>query len=296
MKIKIILTVIVLFTATVFLSCRKELYSFGDLKSPSDLTVAAVVAGTDVNNPYGSGTGQVNITANATNGLSYKIDFGDGNTQMVPSGTIVYKYSTPGINTYTITINAIGTGGSTSTISKQVKVFTAFVIPPEIVQDLTKGSSQIWVTDAAAVGHVGVGPAGTFTPDYYAATPNSRASCQYDDEITFAKNANGSTSMTVNNMGQSFIIAAATNFYGQSGGDGCYPLTTTSGLLIFSNASSGSTPANSTGIQFLVAGNGIINFGTGGKVYEILAITPTTLWIRNIGIDGNAWYQKLKVK
>jgi hypothetical protein len=49
-------------------------------------------------------------------------------------------------------------------------------------------------------------------------------------------------------------------------------------------------------IQFEVPGNGIINFGTGGKVYEILSITATQVHIRNIGVDGNSWYQKLKNK
>jgi hypothetical protein len=62
------------------------------------------------------------------------------------------------------------------------------------------------------------------------------------------------------------------------------------------DATSGSTPAQSTRIQFMVPGNGIINFGTGGTTYEILDVTTTTISLRNIGIDGNSWYQKLKVK
>ena len=40
-------------------------------------------------------------------------------------------------------------------------------------------------------------------------------------------------------------------------------------------------------------GNGIINFGTGGTTYEILSITDTQVHLRNIGADGNSWYQKL---
>ena len=40
----------------------------------------------------------------------------------------------------------------------------------------------------------------------------------------------------------------------------------------------------------------LIIFGTGGTTYEITAVSPTTITLRNIGIDGNAWYQKLKVK
>ena len=43
------------------------------------------------------------------------------------------------------------------------------------------------------------------------------------------------------------------------------------------DATSASTPANSTRIQFTVPGNGIINFGTGGTTYEILSITATQL-------------------
>ncbi len=49
-------------------------------------------------------------------------------------------------------------------------------------------------------------------------------------------------------------------------------------------------------IQFMVPGNGIINFGTGGTIYEILSISQHNIHLRNIGIDGNSWYQKLKVK
>jgi hypothetical protein len=62
------------------------------------------------------------------------------------------------------------------------------------------------------------------------------------------------------------------------------------------NATSGSNNSVSTMIQFMVPGNGIINFGTGGTVYEILSISNTSINLRNIGIDGNSWYQKLKVK
>ena len=62
------------------------------------------------------------------------------------------------------------------------------------------------------------------------------------------------------------------------------------------NATSASTCAISTDVQFIVPGNGFINFGTGGDVYEILSISETSIHLRNIGIDGNFWYQIFKVK
>ena len=132
---------------------------------------------------------------------------------------------------------------------------------------------------------------------WYAAGPNTREACAYDDEITFSKDALDRISMTIDNKGASMSIGAATGFYGFSGGDGCYAINTGgTKLLAFSAATSGYSSANSTQIQFKVPGNGIINFGTGGVSYEILSITPTTMLLRNIGADGNSWYQKLKVK
>jgi hypothetical protein len=295
-KIKSLLIVFVAM-ALVFTACKKTEYSFGDLKSPANLTLTTAIAGVDATNPNGNGSGTVIITSTADNALTYNIDFGDGKTQVVPSGVITYKYTNPGTADYTITVNVVGKGGVISTITKKIKVFVAFEIPAAILQALTNGSSQIWITDKNAAGHFGVGPTDQFAPIWYAATPNSREACAYDDEITFSKDANNNVFMSVNNKGENFSIGAATSFYGFSGPDGCYAINTGGNKkLAFMNATSTSTAANSTQIQFMVPGNGIINFGTGGTTYEIISITATTINLRNIGADGNAWYQKLKVK
>lgn len=291
------LILVFLITAVGFTACKKTEYKFGEIKTPANLTLTAVVVGADVTNPNGNGTGSVIITTTATNALTYNIDFGDGKTRVVPSGTLTYKYGAPGTYEYTISVNAVGTGGAVSTISKKIKVFVAFEIPAAIVSAITGGSSKTWVTDKGELGHFGVGPATEFAPIWYAAGPDSRDPCSYDDEITFSKDANNNISMSIDNKGQSFSIGASTAFYGFGGGDACLNLVTTgTKKLVFMNATSGSTSANSTMIQFDVPGNGIINFGTGGTTYEILSITATQMHLRNIGIDGNSWYQKLKVK
>jgi hypothetical protein len=278
-------------------SCKKEDYSFGEIKAPKDLTITTEIVGANTANPYGDGSGNVKITATGTGALSYKINYGDGIIEMVPDGVITHRYSMPDTNNYVITVTAVGTGGAVSTLTKQIRVFVNFQIPATILNALTGGSSKVWITDSAANGHFGVGPATEFSPIWYAATPNSREACAYDDEITFTKNANNTISMAIDNKGTSFSIGAATGFYGFSGGDGCYPINTGGNRpLSFANATSASTPAVSTRIQFTVPGNGIINFGTGGTTYEILSVTSNTIHLRNIGVDGNSWYQKLKLK
>ena len=284
-----------LFTLFAFSACKKAEYSIGDIVAPSNLVLTAAVVGVDATNPFGNGTGKVNIIIKADNAITYKIDFGDGNAaQMVPSGIITYKFGSPGTAEYNITINAIGTAGSTSTITKKIKVFVNFTIPANILSNLTGGSSKVWQTDHDAPGHFGVGPNNEFSPIWYAASPNSREACAYDDDITFSKDANDNVSMSIDNKGASFSIGAATAFYGFAGGDGCYAIST-GGVrrLTFMDATTASTPAQSTRIQFTVPGNGIINFGTGGTSYEILSISATQIHLRNIGADGNSWYQKL---
>jgi hypothetical protein len=288
--------VIIAFIA-IAVSCKKETYKFGDLKAPTDLAVATTVVGADATNPNGDGSGSVQIAATSKDALTYNIDFGDGVTRVVPTGTLTYKFTNPGTTTYTITVNAIGTGGSISTISKKVTVFVAYVIPAPIVAALTGGTSKVWITDKGTNGHFGVGPSDQFSAIWYEAGPNTREACAYDDEITFSLNPNNTISMAINNKGTSFSIGAATAFYGFSGGDGCYPINTGgTKVLAFMAATSGSNATNSAGVQFRVPGNGIINFGTGGTTYEIIKYTANTVTLRNIGADGNAWYQKLIVK
>jgi hypothetical protein len=297
MKINIKAIALIFMAAAINLSsCTKTKYSFGDIKTPTDVSLTAKVAGVTDATPNGTGNGAVTITLAAQNAITYKVDFGDGHVLMEPAGTINYNYTSPGTFDYTITVSAVGTGGTSSTTSKKVTVFVAFTIPEAIVTALTGNASKVWQTANETVGHVGVGPADTYQSDYYSAGPNERAACLYDDEITFTKVGNGIT-MSIDNKGASFFTAASTAFYGKSGGDNCYDIDETGvKKLAFMNATSGSTTANSTRIQFVVPGNGLINFGTGGTAYEIMAYTDNTITLRNIGIDKLAWYQKLQVK
>jgi hypothetical protein len=274
------------------------------MKTPSGLALTTTVVGVDNANPTGNGTGAVSINMTATNAITYNIDFGDGNIALVPSGKITYKYTTPGVAKYTITVNAIGTGGIISTMSKSVTVFVAFEIPTTILTNLTGSGSKVWVADKAAPGHFGVGPGPsqganeTFFPSWYAAGPNDRAADGfYDDEITFSKDANNNVSINLDNKGNTFVLGAAVSYYSLTGAEGQFPIVT-SGVkrLSFMNATSNSTAAVSTRIQFSVPGNGLVMVGAGSNMYEIISITSTTMTLRTIGADGNAWYQMFKVK
>src|SRR5690606_26616108 len=161
-------------------ACKKTEYSFGEIKAPTNLNLSATVIGADAGNPDGDGSGNVDIKIMADDAVSYRMDYGDGNVEMVQSGEVMHKYLTPGVNEYTISNKAIGTRVAISTISKTVSVFVAFVIPDEILSNLTQGSSVVWVTDHDEPGHFGVGPIDAFAPIWYSAPPNTREAWAYD--------------------------------------------------------------------------------------------------------------------
>ena len=56
------LSLLCLAAVLVVSGCKKEEYAFGDIKTPKDLTLTAVIAGVDASNPNGNGTGTVTIT------------------------------------------------------------------------------------------------------------------------------------------------------------------------------------------------------------------------------------------
>lgn len=290
---------ILLFLAAALISinsCKKTVYTFGPIKTPTNIVITPSIQGASVN-PTGDGSGNVKLSVTATNALAYKIYWGDGDSTLTSLDTSSHQYITLDTNSYTITVNAIGTGGSTSTASKQIKVLYNFQIPANILTMMTNNSSKTWKVANDVAGNFGVGPASDFTPDYYSAAPNEEPACAYAGVITFSQTGANSISINDNNQGTSFLIAASTAFYGQSGPDGCYVVNTGGTKPIsLSNAHTGSSSSNSTGIVFSVPGDGLVNFGTGAVTYEILSLTSTQMVLRDIGIDGNAWYQILKAQ
>ena len=101
--------------------------------------------------------------------------------------------------------------------------------------------------------------------------------------------------MVLDNKGNTFIIPDYAGYYSLAGGMNTLNTTGTKALA-FTDATSNTTSANSTRIKFTVPGHGLLSWGVGTSTYEIMEITATTLFVRSIGADGNAWYQKFKVK
>ena len=113
-KLKNITLLTLLFTLFTGASCKKSTDAGTSTVIPSNLVVNAV-ASTD-------GSGNVNFTASANNAVTYDYEYGNGVVASVTSGSVTYKYSLAGTNTYTVKVTAKSSTGGTATKTIQVTV------------------------------------------------------------------------------------------------------------------------------------------------------------------------------
>lgn len=283
-------------------SCVEDDYELGTLTTPSNLNITAEVVGVTQDMPYGDGSGQVNFTVTAANAMTYKFIYGDGFTEVSYDGTTSHNFNLNGINDYTVTVIASGTGGVSSSETITVTVFSDFD-DPVTKQLLTGGSTKTWYVAAAQPGHLGVGPSageGSASPIYYSAVPFEKAgspasSCFYTDELTFSL-VGENIVYNYNNMGQTFFNASYVGAFGGGGNqDQCLPLNNPGPVNASLSPSTSGLPAGATtGTVINFSDNGFMSYYIGASSYEILEITPSYMHVRAImGNDGGlAWYLK----
>ncbi|SFU30412.1 Glycosyl hydrolases family 16 [Pustulibacterium marinum] len=293
---------VVLTICLAAISCQDDDQTFGDIVAPTNIEIGYEIVGVDAENEYGDGSGTVNFTVTADNASSYKVMYSDGTSASVPSGVFTKQFTKNGVNTYTVTVIAYGTGGSASNTSTEVKVFSDFS-DPEALQLLTGGSSKVWYWAAATPGHLGVGPnnddlASNYQPTYYAATPYEKAgsadsNCLYENELTFMLDGETLT-YTLDNGGRTFFNVAYEGVVGGSAGqDMCYDYDTSGERVVTLSPSNSLVAAENTrGTSMTFSDNGFMGYYIGTSTYEILSLESNKMVVRAIpGSDPSlAWY------
>lgn len=285
----------------VFNSCQKDEYDLGDLKVPTNVTLSYEIVGVDAENPNGDGSGMVNFTANATNAITYKYDFGDGtDMQIAPSGEFSKQYSITGVNTYDVTVYAVGTGGVTSNLSDTVRVVSTF--EDAGAEDfLTDGDSKTWYWAADQPAHTGLGPVAEdygnteYTwPAWWSIGPfDPDKACMYSAEFVFTKTDQGvSFEQTT---GPAFIPGTYADVLGIEG-DLCYGEDVAESLYGVKNVSFAPSTTQASidgeyrGTTFTLSDGGFLCWWVGKSTYDIIEVTDNILKVRIEQDDTYAWY------
>ncbi|WP_159799361.1 family 16 glycosylhydrolase [Flavobacterium sp. MK4S-17] len=285
------------------ISCQEDDVTFGNITAPTNLEVTYEIVGADGGaNEFGDGSGKVNFKATADNALTYKFTFSDQSSLNAPQGTVTKQFTQNGINTYTVTAIAYGTGGVSTSTTLEVTVFSDFS-DPETLELLTGGSTKVWYWKASAAGHLGLGPnndnpaenastvwytAGAFEK---AGSPNS--SCLYNNVLTFSQEGDA-IKYTLDNGGSTFFNVS---YVGVAGGsqteDFCLPYDTSGEKTVtLAPANSVVVPSVSTGTSMIFSDGGFMGYYIGATEYEILSITATEMKVRAVQANNpaNAWY------
>ena len=309
-------TILVLTALVMILSaCKKQDYSLGDLTAPTNIVITTEILGVDAIHPNGDGSGLVKIIVTADNAISCKAGVSPATLddfKVMPLGNkVTRKFATSGVNTYRMVFIVSGKGGTTATATADIIVRSDFTPAPSIVTNLTANASKTWVVDKSIPAHFGVGPynVASIRPEWWAGAVNEKLTCCpcfYDARFTFTKVNATDYSLTVATSSaftKTGILAGGLPGIPASGDEGCYAYPGGTSAFSFIEASSGapvtpSVPANSTTTQtsILLDGNlTYIGYGALLKEYEILEITPTSMYLRVQGTEtANAWYLKLK--
>lgn len=288
--------VIFLSTFLMLAGCDEENYELGKLKTPSNVALTYEIVGVDDANPFGDGSGMVNFVASADDEINFTYAFGDGTDKKVSAdGIISHPFAKNGVNTYTVTVIAVGSGGLSSTKSVEVEVFSSFS-DPEAEAFLTGGSSKTWYWAADQPGHTGLGPnfedAGKAYAAWYSAAPFEKE-CMYDAEFVFTQTADGVTFEQI--AGSAYIPGTYAGKIGVEG-DLCYGEDVATTLYGVKNVSF--APANSIatvdggyrGTSFSLTDGGFMCWYVGSSTYEIIQVTDNILTVR-VEEDGTfAWY------
>ncbi len=295
------ISVILIGLLVIISSCQKDDYEMGDLISPTNVTITYEIVGVDAENPNGDGSGLVYFTATADNAITYNFSFGDGkNNETAADGKITHQFSINGVNTYNVSVSAVGTGGITSTKSDKVEVFSNF-IDEEALEFLTGGSSKTWYWAADQPGHAGMGTQAedygnldyTFASWWSIGPWDSDKACMYEAELVFTKTDNGLTYEQT--TGMAFIPGTYAGKIGVEG-DVCHGEDVATDLygiknVLFSPSSSrASIDGGYRGTTINLSDGGFFCWWVGTSEYDIIEITDNILRVRIKEDNETAWY------
>lgn len=300
---KIISQYIIIVLSGLFLlisSCDKQ-YELGELKTPTNVTLNYNIIGADNENPFGDGSGKVEFTATADNAITYSYDFGDGGkVEVAPSGTIIHPFAVPGVNSFNVTVSAVGTGGITSSKTDSLSVLSTFA-DTVALEFLTGGDTKTWYWATDLTAFVGLGPVAEDYGNLDYTWPNwwqigawdQDKACMYDAAFVFTKVGNGFTYEQIS--GPAFIPATYAGKIGVAG-DVCHgedvapALYGVKNVTFTESTSKASIDGGYRGTSFTIGDGGFMCWWVGTSKYDIIEVTDNILRVRIEEDDTYAWY------
>lgn len=282
-------------------SCQKDNYELGSIVIPTKVSLSAEIVGADDENPYGDGSGVVNFTATADHEITYNFEWGDGKDNVIAGdGKASHTFSKTGVNTYNVSVYAVGTGGITSIKTIQIEVWSSFT-DDEAVQFLSGGSTKTWYWAADQPGHLGLGPNDqkydngehTYAAWYNAAAWEKSGSSLYNTELVFTLDGEDLTFEQINASGEAFIQGVYASELGLGDeGSHTFDISGVKNVSFGPSSTIATADGQYRGTTMSFSDGGFMGFYAGTSDYEIISITDNLLKVRIVQTNTPlfAWY------
>ena len=274
----------ILFLSLVVLTaCEEDSYEFGPIISPSNLQVNIDIVGTNVENPFGDGSGIVNFTATANNAISYEFIINGETIAITTSGILQQAFYTVGVNSYDGVVIATGTAGNSTSLAFSFEVLATYEPPAELIQALTGGGSKTWRVKSEVTNHFGLGPVGGTEPCqwYGAGVEEKTGTGSYDDRWIISSDGtiNHITNGTI--FGRTAQVHADLGDNGSGGQDGADILN-----YEYADYTENWVITDPGQVSINLTGDAFFTYYTGGNhIYEIYDYNENELYLKTV--DGD---------
>ena len=230
--------------------------------------------------------------ANEVQSYTFEANQGDVVTSAWTSGsydgeTIIQIVAPDGSIVADITNGSSANVDFTSTV-----VCIAAITNDDLLEFLGSGS---WRSDAETAGHIGVGPSGSTSAEWWNANPYDKAGTGlYDDRWSFADGV-----LTVDTGDDGAIFGKKAEIDAAFPDNTAYDADNSDNEYLYYTQDdyTDTFVADAVNNTITFATNGNLGFFTSvaGQEFQILEMTesPNTVYVRNVGSEGNAWYNKL---
>ena len=280
----------ILFLSLVVLTaCEEDSYEFGPIISPSNLQVNIDIVGTNVENPFGDGSGIVNFTATANNAISYEFIINGETIAITTSGILQQAFYTVGVNSYDGVVIATGTAGNSTSLAFSFEVLATYEPPAELIQALTGGGSKTWRVKSEVTNHFGLGPVGGTEPCqwYGAGVEEKTGTGSYDDRWIISSDGtiNHITNGTI--FGRTAQVHADLGDNGSGGQDGADILN-----YEYADYTENWVITDPGQVSINLTGDAFFTYYTGGNhIYEIYDYNENELYLKTVdGATEFTWW------
>jgi len=230
--------------------------------------------------------------ANEVQSYTFEANQGDVVTSAWTSGsydgeTIIQIVAPDGSIVADITNGSSANVDFTSTV-----VCIAAITNDDLLEFLGSGS---WRSDAETAGHIGVGPSGSTSAEWWNANPYDKAGTGlYDDRWSFADGV-----LTVDTGDDGAIFGKKAEIDAAFPDNTAYDADNSDNEYLYYTQDdyTDTFVADAVNNTITFATNGNLGFFTSvaGQEFQILEMTesPNTVYVRNVGSEGNAWYNRL---